>query len=111
MIGMNRHTGKPLQGLDHLWQSLGDLLSTPIGTRVMRRDYGSRVPDLIDSPVDPARAIEVHMAVAEAIHRWEPRFRLRRVQVQVGAASLAGHLELALSGVYLGRMAEGSITL
>lgn len=38
--GMSRHTGAALDGADHLAQSVADILGTPIGSRVMRRDYG-----------------------------------------------------------------------
>lgn len=48
MLGMNAHTGQPLAGLDHLRQIIADILSTPLNTRVMRRDYGSRILELID---------------------------------------------------------------
>ena len=52
MLGMNAHTGQSLSGLDHLRQSIADILSTPLNTRVMRRDYGSRLPELIDQPIN-----------------------------------------------------------
>ncbi|WP_375666036.1 MULTISPECIES: GPW/gp25 family protein, partial [unclassified Bartonella] len=55
--GMDRTTGKPLTGIDHLRQSILDILSTRIGSRVMRRDYGSRVAELIDAPVNNAFAV------------------------------------------------------
>ncbi|NBO96416.1 MAG: phage baseplate protein, partial [Betaproteobacteria bacterium] len=41
MLGINAQTGQPLAGIDHLRQSIRDILTTRIGTRVMRRDYGS----------------------------------------------------------------------
>lgn len=40
-IGMNRETGKALTGIEHIQQSIRDILVTPIGSRVMRRKYGS----------------------------------------------------------------------
>ncbi|NYZ70451.1 baseplate assembly protein W, partial [Endozoicomonas sp. SM1973] len=50
MQGTHRLTGKPLSNLDHLRQSITDILTTRIGTRLMRRDYGSRLPELVDRP-------------------------------------------------------------
>lgn len=41
MRGMNSETGKTISGIEHLKQSIVDILTTPVGTRVMRRDYGS----------------------------------------------------------------------
>jgi len=81
MLGMNAHTGQPLAGLDHLRQSIADILSTPLNTRVMRRDYGSRIPELIDQPITPRLAVELYAATAEALRRWEPRFKLTRVRL------------------------------
>uniref|UniRef100_UPI0035D106BF GPW/gp25 family protein n=1 Tax=Bartonella sp. TS25HLJMH TaxID=3243576 RepID=UPI0035D106BF len=77
--GMDRTTGKPLTGIDHLRQSILDILSTRIGSRVMRRDYGSRVAELIDSPVNNAFSVALYAAVAEALDKWEPRFKLKKI--------------------------------
>ncbi|MFM9776440.1 GPW/gp25 family protein, partial [Streptomyces galilaeus] len=36
---------------------------------------------LIDQPTNEAWAVEAYAATAEALARWEPRIRLKRVQV------------------------------
>ena len=95
--GMSATTGKALDGKDHLMQSIRDILTTPIGARVMRRDYGSRVPELMDRPTEPGLTMEIYAAVTEALETWETRFRLRRIQVETAEA---GRLELNLSGEY-----------
>ncbi len=81
MSGMDRNTGKPLDGNAHLAQSIGDILTTPIGSRVMRRDYGSMLFELIDQPLNPATILLTYAATAMAIRRWEPRLRLKRVRL------------------------------
>lgn len=81
MRGMNRDTGRTLEGVEHLRQSVRDILETPIGSRVMLREYGSRLFELIDDPVDQRFAVEVFQAVAEAINRWEPRFAVERIRL------------------------------
>ena len=63
---MNSETGKTISGIEHLKQSIVDILTTPIGARVMRRDYGSRLFELIDHPIVPGFAQELYAAVAEA---------------------------------------------
>mgnify|MGYP001011582365 CR=1 FL=1 len=40
-LGMNRSDGLTVTDLEHISQSIGDILRTPVGSRVMRRDYGS----------------------------------------------------------------------
>jgi len=98
MNGMNRSTGHTLSGVDHLRQSIVDILTTPIGSRVMRRDYGSRLYDLLDAPVNRALLVEIYSAVAESLLRWEPRFELTRVQVE---SISPGKIQLAVEGNYL----------
>jgi len=98
MRGMNASTGKQLSGIDHVRQSVRDILSTPVGSRVMRRDYGSRLPDLMDAPVTPELVVEVYAETAAALARWEPRFKLFRVQV---AEAAPGCMVLDLEGEYL----------
>ncbi len=73
MLGMDRNTGKPLSGTDHICQSIVDILTTPLGTRVMLPEYGSKLFDLVDNPTDPSLAMRIIMESAGAIARWEPR--------------------------------------
>lgn len=98
MDGMNAQTGRTLSGIDHLRQSLLDILTTPIGTRVMRRDYGSRLYELVDAPMNSATLVALYAATAEAVARWEPRFRLQRVRV---ANAVPGAVSLNLQGIYV----------
>lgn len=99
MAGMSRDTGKALGGFDHLRQSIGDILSTPVGTRVHRRDYGSRLPRLVDRPMNSSLVAEMMAATAEALDRWEPRLRLE--QVVIDSVSPDGQISLSLVGYYL----------
>ena len=98
MDGINASTGKRLGGLQHLRQSISDILRTPIGSRVMRREYGSRLFQLVDAPMNRSTLLDLYAATAEALERWEPRFRLLQVQA-VNAAP--GRIELDLTGEYL----------
>lgn len=86
MIGMDRVTGKRLGGIDHLRQSIADILTTPVGSRVMRRDYGSLLPELIDQPQSGSTAVQLYAATCAALLRWEPRIRLSNVSVEHVAA-------------------------
>lgn len=85
MAGMARSSGAVLDGLEHIKQSVADILSTPIGTRAGRRNYGSLLPELIDQPMTPANILRVYAASAVAISRNEDRLRLRRVSIAAGA--------------------------
>ena len=52
LTGLNRITGQPLSGYEHLKQSIADILTTPVGSRVMRPEYGSHLPRMVDLPVN-----------------------------------------------------------
>lgn len=97
MIGMAQHTGRKVEGDAHLVQSIGDILSTPIGSRVMRRDYGSDLPNIIDQPLNGETLIDVYLATAEALHLWEPRIKVERVQI-TKASPGAAEIELTFDG-------------
>lgn len=96
MIGSSNSTGKALSGDAHLAQSIADILSTPLGSRVMRRDYGSLLFELVDRPINGAIRMLMHAATAIALRRWEPRLSLTRVTIQGEPQS--GRLVLRVEG-------------
>jgi phage baseplate assembly protein W len=98
MRGTDATTGKPLSGLDHLRQSIRDILTTPLGSRVMRREYGSRLFDLVDNPLNDATIIELFAATAEALLRWEPRIKVQRVQAR---STSEASISIDLEAIYL----------
>lgn len=99
MTGMHRSSGRALNGMDHLRQSITDILTTPIGSRVMRRTYGSRLPNLIDQPDNGATRVRIYAATVDALMRWEPRLRITATRLVPGLRQ--GQLILDLEGVYL----------
>lgn len=96
MIGMSGSTGRTVTDRAHLAQSIADILTTPLGSRVMRREYGSQLADLIDWPLNNATKLQAYAATAMALMRWEPRIRLSSVQLSLGEA--AGEAILDLDG-------------
>jgi phage baseplate assembly protein W len=98
MNGTNAQTGKALAGIAHLRQSITDILTTRLGTRVMRPRYGSRLPDLVDAPMNSATIADIRAATAEALRDQEPRIKVTRVTVTSAAP---GAVELDLDGIYL----------
>jgi len=94
MHGMHARTGQPLTGTAHLVQSVADILTTPIGTRLMRRDYGSELPALIDQPHNGAGIVRMYGAMATALQRWEPRITLIRMAITPDSTPGRASLEL-----------------
>lgn len=101
MIGMDRRTGQPLSGLDHLRQSIEDLLGTPLGSRRMRPEYGCKLRRFVDLPVNEGWKSAVQAEVARALGRWEPRIKLDQVRV---VAVIGGRIDLELKGEYQGEV-------
>jgi phage baseplate assembly protein W len=99
MIGLDRRTGQLISGLDHLRQSIEDILSTPLGSRRMRPEYGSKLRRFVDLPVNDGWKSAVQAEVASTLGRWEPRLKLGRVRA---VAILDGHITFELTGQYLG---------
>ncbi|MGR6474430.1 GPW/gp25 family protein [Pseudomonas juntendi] len=94
---MNRHNGSSLTTREHIGQSVEDILTTRLGTRIERREYGSLLPELIDHPQNDATRLRIYAATAMALLRWEPRISLSQVQLSV--VGLTGKAELDLTGV------------
>lgn len=106
---MDRVTGQPLDGWEAVVQSIAVILTTPIGTRVMRREFGSELMELIDRPMTPEVVLALYAATAYAIERWEPRFRL--TGVEMSSPNAGGSITLVLRGEYDGALRDTSVSL
>lgn len=104
LTGMNRATGVPLAGDDHLAQSCEDIISTPLGTRTMRRDYGCILADLVDRPLNRATTLLASMGIALALAKWEPRITVRQVTISGELAS--GQAVAEITGTKTGTLAN-----
>ena len=98
MKGTDSTTGKSLSGIDHLRQSVRDILTTPIGSRVMRRTYGSTLFQLVDAPMNKGTVLEIYAAVANALKTWETRLTVESIEV---TKADVGVIEITLTGTYL----------
>ena len=98
MKGMSNKNGGYLNDLEHLKQSIVDILTTPIGSRVICRDYGSNLFQLTDQPINRDLFPKIYSAVAEAIDKWEPRFKVEKIAIN---SIKEGHVTLSLVGTYL----------
>lgn len=96
---INKHNGQNTNPLEHLAQSISDILTTPLYTRLARRTYGSEIPLHIDSVDNPSNRLRLYTVAATALMQWEPRLQLTRIQVCSGTAE--GKLVLAIDGYAL----------
>ncbi|CAI2121141.1 Gene 25-like lysozyme [Serratia fonticola] len=84
-LGMNRSNGQTISEIDHIRQSVSDILITPTGSRIMRREYGSQLSSLIDQPQNPALTLQIMAAIYGAVLRWENRITLTAVSISADA--------------------------
>lgn len=94
MKGMNATTGRAVSGLAHLYQSVGKIVSTPVASRLARREFGAEVFPLIDAPNNGATRTRLYAAVATALMRWEIRLKLTRVSLSVDGLSGATYVDI-----------------
>lgn len=107
--GINKETGQVLTDWGHVVQSIKCILTTPIGSRIMRRDFGSEVMELIDRPQTDRVILAIYAATANALmprivngrQYGEPRFQLTGCHLV--SVDESGRLALALTGAFMPR--------
>ena len=88
MSGVDRHTGKLVDGYSSALQSVEVIFTTRIGERVMRRHFGAGLAELLGRATTPALFAAWKTLIAVGIDLWEPRLRVRAVQVNAQPESL-----------------------
>ena len=99
--GMSRQNGLSIEQSDHILQSVRDILTTPIGSRVMRRDYGSLLPFLIDSPLNAYFIMQLRASVIHALMRWEKRVTPVRIELLINSETMQGIATLMIEYRYV----------
>ena len=94
-IGMSRNDGQAIADTDHLRQSVRDILLTPQGSRLARREYGSVLSAFIDQPQNPALRLQIMSVVYVALNRWEPRLTLDSITIN---GNFDGSMVVELTG-------------
>ncbi|MGE3620676.1 MAG: GPW/gp25 family protein [Acidimicrobiia bacterium] len=76
-------------------QNVRILLATRLGERPMEREYGTRIPGLVQDPNDDATVDLAVLQARQAILRWEPR--VIPSQITVGRDPDDGQVNLRLA--------------
>lgn len=96
-VGLDRRTGELLTGWDECAQSIGVIVTTAVGSLVLNRAFGSDLPGLVDRPGNEETVAACFMAIAEALRKWEPGFRLSKITL---ASLSAGQIAFDIAGVF-----------
>lgn len=110
--GIDRETGLPLTDWDHVVQSVQVIWTTRIGSRVMRRHFGSEVPVLFGRLFTAQLMLQFKAALVAAIDTWEPRLRVRKITVDGSAEEIRlGHVRMNILADYRPRGHKGDPTV
>lgn len=80
-FGFTQRTGGVYKGtsteesedIQHIEQSLRQILGTVVGSRVIRRDFGSLMASIVFDPNDVTLDVRLDYIIRRAIETWEPR--------------------------------------
>lgn len=97
---MDRETGLDMYEIDHVRQSILVILTTRVGTRVGMRQFGSRLLDLLDSPITEITPAALAYEIAVSC-QWEPRIIVNSVDISPDSDLAAGQITFAIFGVYV----------
>ncbi len=90
MRGMNPQTGDTLEGIEYLQHRLRDVLTTPLGSRIMRREYGCGLFERLDENINAAWLVQCYQDIAEAVSNpinGLQDFQLKKITPVMGDAS------------------------
>ena len=76
------------EGADDIEKAMSVILSTAIGERPMRPEFGCRIWDLLFEPINANTLGLMEDAVREALSRWEPRATVEDVTITPEARGL-----------------------
>ncbi|NDV88802.1 hypothetical protein GTW51_19080 [Aurantimonas aggregata] len=87
-MDFDRRTGAVIDNYASALQSVEVILTTRVGELVMLREFGAAVLPLLGRLMTPQLFGVFRVLLAAAIDLWEPRFRVRRVDVEGGVDAL-----------------------
>lgn len=74
---------------ENIKETIGIILSTAPGERLMHPDFGCGIHELVFAPNNTSTASLARFYVESALVRWEPRIDVEEVEVQADPSNLA----------------------
>lgn len=102
MRGIDRETGKTLTGWPLFVSHASDVLTTQVGTRTKRRQYGSRCPELRGKNNGPYNQMLMRAYVAQAFENPDNGLKSRFELSFIGVAPTASGFAVSVRGKYNG---------
>jgi hypothetical protein len=108
LVDIDPDTGAYVQGWARISKSIITILTTPIGTRLMREWWGSSFRDMLDKPMNMETMVQGIIAAVEAINQYEPEFKVTTLTVD--SASSDGSIQFTIGGTDLVDQANRQLT-
>lgn len=80
-MDFDRHTGQVIDNYASALQSVEVIFTTRIGETLMLREFGGGLVELLGRLMVPSLFTAFRTLMAAGIDIWEPRFRVRRVDL------------------------------
>ena len=64
---------------EQIRRSIRDIIVTPLGQRLVRRDYGSRVIEYFGENIGAKNNLRIASAIMEAVDKWEKRVKITKI--------------------------------
>ena len=77
--------------------SINRILKTPLATRVMRPEFGSRLHELRDREFNDEYKLNATRFTYEAISKWEPRVKVEKANFRIKPVSGIVNLSITLT--------------
>lgn len=81
MTDFDRHTGRAIDNYSSALQSVEVIFTTRLGETLMLRQFGGGLVELLGRLMVPRLFTAFLTLMAAGIDVWEPRFRVRRVEL------------------------------
>lgn len=112
MADIDQRTGRLLTNLESAYQGVAVVISTRIGERVMRREFGAGLIELLGRATTPRLLMAFQQLIVTAIDLWEPRFRVRQITFEGSAEEIRlGHARFGIEVDYRPRGHLGDFTV
>lgn len=112
MSDVNRYTGAPIGSYESALQAVETIISTPIGSRVMRRQFGGGIAELLGRLTKPSLFVAFQQLLATAIDLYEPRFEVRRIHPYGSTDTVRlGTLGVRIEADFRPRALQGDFTV
>lgn len=94
--------------LEKIAMSIRQILGTKIGSRVMDRDFGTDLREILFTPIDEVSVARVRFAITNAIQTWERRVEIRNVDVSIARVK-EGIIEAEIFYQVIATQQEGNL--